>query len=110
MHDPPSAPPPNAYYRTIGQMERVAKKSHYHRKMWFKIWEVITEMENLDNLRVELDITGRNDWGRDVFEILKTVVRPVDFRLVLPHTMARSMAGTVGGSNVTVLSILDEYY
>jgi hypothetical protein len=91
-------------------MDQVEKKNHYHRKVWFQVWKVITEMENLVNLRVELDITGRTDWSVHEFEILKTVVRPVNFKLVLPHNMARSMVGELGGPNVDVLSILDEFY
>jgi len=111
MRDPPSAfSARNAYYRTRRHMDQVEKKNHYHRRVWFQVWKVITEMENLVNLRVELDITGRNDWSVDEFEILRTVVRPVNFRLVLPHNMARSMVGELGGPNVAVLSILDEPY
>lgn len=111
LHDPPSVPSGrNAYYRSRRHMNQVEKKKHYQRRVWFQVWKVIAEMENLVNLRVELDITGRTAWSVHEFEILKTVVKPVDFRLVLPHTMARSMAGELGGPNVTVLSILDEFY
>jgi hypothetical protein len=91
-------------------MNQVEKKNHYQRRVWFQVWKVITEMENLVNLRVELDITGRSDWSVHEFEIIKDVVRPVNFRLVLPYNMARSKAGELGGPNVTVLSILDEVY
>jgi hypothetical protein len=111
LHDPPSAPSGrNAYYRTRRHMNQVEKKIHYDRRVWFQVWKVITEMEHLVDLRVELDITGRTDWSVHEFEILKTVVRPVNFKLVLPHNTARSMVGDVGGPNVAVLSILDEFY
>ena len=91
-------------------MNQVEKRNHYRRRVWFQVWKVITEMKNLVNLRVELDITGRTGWSVHEFEILKTVVRPVNFKLVLPHNTARSMVGDIGGPNVAVLSILDEFY
>jgi hypothetical protein len=91
-------------------MNQVEKRNHYRRRVWFQVWKVITEMKNLVNLRVELDITGRTDWSVHEFETLKTVARPVNFRLVLPHNMARSMVGELGGPNIAVLSILDEFY
>lgn len=68
-------------------------------------------MEQLVELRVELDISVRGDaWRIEELDVVRSITKPKIFRLVLPHAMARNMVGQVGGPNVTVVSFMDEEY
>lgn len=83
------------------------KREHYYSKTWKRIWKNLSGMEGLVNLRVELMILGRQEdlWEAQEFQFTKLVHRPQQFRLVLPDSVARRMAGKIEGSNCTVESI-----
>ena len=87
------------------------ERDQYYKSCWFRIWNVISEMEQLMELRVELNFSVRvDDWCVEELDIVRSITKPERFRLILPHTMARNMVGQVGGPNVTVLSFMDEEY
>ena len=75
------------------------------RSIWEAVWSTLSRLEGLLKLTVELYLTAdERSWEPGHFEITKLVMRPKQFRLVLPGRVAQRVAGKFEGPNCTVIS------
>jgi hypothetical protein len=109
---PPSYPQNYDPSMQLEKLEKAKKNEHYYRKIWNAIWKNLTEMENLVNVRVEINVPWRLQylWEAKEFDSVKWIHRPREIRLVLPDDLARRFVGKIGSGNCTVESMITDLY
>ncbi|KAE9373969.1 hypothetical protein N431DRAFT_439057 [Stipitochalara longipes BDJ] len=109
---PPSYPPHYDPSMTPEKLEKAKKRGHYYRKIWNAIWRNLSEMENLVDLRVEVNVLGRMQhlWEAKEFDCVEWVTRPQEILLVLPDDLTRRFSGKIGSGNCTVESMITDLY